>query len=293
MKKAFTFLFLVISMGCFAQTGITPGAKWAYGAEYFTGNSKSIYTYVKDSVIDSKPCAVLTDTFSSFSAGLFFSGTNSNRYVYIKNDSMYWYIDSAFKLTCTFNCQEGDTVEFYYTNRCDTFLPKFVVDSVVSKMYQNNQTRKVFYYRLLSPTIPQQNGFPYLFRALESVGWLNAGQAVYATCMPDDVSPYLQCFKDDSINLNSDPDCFKTITSIGDSEKEPFLLSSNIVTDWLMLNISSPTHLTLFDINGRLLFERNVSENTRIDVSNYPTGMYLLKARSKEHYKTYKVFKTL
>lgn len=292
MKKAFTLLFLVISMSVFAQSGITPGAKWLYNSSYMTGFEKSIYTYYKDTIIDGNTCAVLSDTVNLSFIGIPSLKRSFDKYTYIKNDSMFWYIDSAFRLTCAFNHQAGDTVEFYQINICDTFLPKFVVDWVGSRVYQNNKTRKVIYYRLLSSKFEQTWGRLKRITAIEGIGWLYEPKAVYTSCFIDDVAPLLWCYKDDSLNINSDPDCFRTITSIDDSKIESSLLQSNWVKDKLSLNITSPTHLALFDINGRLLFERNVSDNTSIDVSSYPTGIYFLKARSKQQYKTYKVFKT-
>ncbi len=48
-----------------------------------------------------------------------------------------------------------------------------------------------------------------------------------------------------------------------------------------MEGFSAPVHITLFAIDGRILLNKQLLDNEKIDMQNYPSGLYLLKVNDK------------
>lgn len=44
---------------------------------------------------------------------------------------------------------------------------------------------------------------------------------------------------------------------------------------------SAPVNITLFTIDGRMLLSKQILDNEKIDIQNFPSGLYLLKINDK------------
>nr|WP_321244895.1 M28 family peptidase [uncultured Psychroserpens sp.] len=65
--------------------------------------------------------------------------------------------------------------------------------------------------------------------------------------------------------------------------------AKNFITVELSSEIA--TDLNLFDVSGKLVLNKTITENTELNIKNLPQGIYFLKVNTKEKSGTYKIIK--
>ncbi|MCY7409171.1 MAG: T9SS type A sorting domain-containing protein [Chitinophagales bacterium] len=81
-------------------------------------------------------------------------------------------------------------------------------------------------------------------------------------------------------------------TSISEIENDSIHLFPNLAHDWLEVSGNDFEQVQLFDITGKLIFVttiKNISQNFRIDISNFPRGIYIISCSSKNNYFNQKI----
>ncbi len=76
---------------------------------------------------------------------------------------------------------------------------------------------------------------------------------------------------------------------------EKYLVYPSITADYLTIQKQStkPTILNIYNLNGELLLNTNYQEKKlKLDISNFPNGMYLITLQTDYEIQTYKIIKT-
>ena len=51
----------------------------------------------------------------------------------------------------------------------------------------------------------------------------------------------------------------------------------------MISGISQKTQYSLFNINGKLIVSGNIEQNEKIDISGFPSGLYIIKLKSESN----------
>jgi len=81
-----------------------------------------------------------------------------------------------------------------------------------------------------------------------------------------------------------------TPTSINEIKDNVFVYP-NPSCDFINVNAVGKYNAKLLDINGRIVFEQNANDNTRLNLSNLPNGVYMLQLTFEKDVNTFKVIK--
>lgn len=103
--------------------------------------------------------------------------------------------------------------------------------------------------------------------------------------------------------LNAPGECVMTV-SVGESSKyynltvvqiDPDNVTENIISNsiypnpannYLIIEDNDVKNVSIFNVNGQCILDVNISDNSRIDVSNLVPGMYILKAKHNDNSET-------
>ena len=82
------------------------------------------------------------------------------------------------------------------------------------------------------------------------------------------------------------------ITSIQKKKIESWKVYPNPTNDILMISgITKKTQYSLFNINGQLIVSGNIEQNEKIDMSDFPSGLYIIKLKSESNSVSLRIIK--
>jgi len=295
MKQVFTLFALLFIIKADAQNWCTPGARWVYREDFPVGTELTEYIYHKDTIVMGQACNLI-ETYTQSVVGYpytYYSRKGDNAYTFSRNDSVFWLIDGTFRLTVAYNHVAGDTLDLYHLNGgCFSTPSKFMIDSVTIWTSPEGKIRKHFHYSVLnSDTFPRGVQYQRNVSAIESVGFINNNIFINLSCVIDGGFPILSCYKDDSISFAYNPNCNRLTIGIEDLTEEMSLLLHNLISDKITLNISTPTMVSMFNLEGKMLWQKQMLNDTEVDTHSLPAGLYILKAQSQRSQKSYKLMK--
>lgn len=219
---------------------------------------------------------------------------NGVGFVYQSVDSIFVYNPDLqdFVYAYNFNAQVGDTI-FLRHAFMDNLAYK--IDSVAVEMI-NNIPIKVQYVSL---RCDEQDGFleDYPLKIMEKIGPLQFGDFFFLEnyCYTDGYEYRVRCYSDNEFPeyltewVHEGEDCLITsIDFIPNVNERYFKIypnpTSNLLTIQMEKEITTPYQIQIFSLTGQLLFQKyyEASEVGLIDVTDWGSGMYLIKIRTND-----------
>lgn len=283
----------------FCQPEFAPlGAEWYYtNGEGMGSNAAGYYLLksIKDTVIDSKECKILSRTRVS-SDGITYNDGQSIVYHNTNENKVYRYLYGKFYLLYDFTKVVGDTIvikEPYSANKYDSIVT--VVDSVGIQTFSGNIQLKSFFVR------PVQLGrFDFEGKIIEKLGnlhFLFPGNSLYCDSgCPDP----LRCYNEDKIrfSLNQGPcDAVYSITNTSIVNTVDISVFPNPFTNSFTIKNGNQDErqlsIDIFNIYGQLILHDIIhgNRNHQINLNGYPRGFYYLVVKTKDKGITYKLIK--
>ena len=59
----------------------------------------------------------------------------------------------------------------------------------------------------------------------------------------------------------------------------------------MISGITKKTQYSLFNINGQLIVSGNIEQNEKIDMSDFPSGLYIIKLKSESNSVSLRIIK--
>lgn len=293
-------VFVLILFNCltgYSQTEFAPiGAEWYYnyreGAHtpatgYF--NLKSI----KDTIIDSKYCKILSRTFVN-SNGISFNGGQNIVYQDTKENKIYRYLYGSFYLLYDFNKLKGDTIvikEPYSSSRYDSIVT--VVDSVGIETFSDNLKLKTLYLHNIDQ-------FKYVFsgKIIENIGNLYFFFPVNSMDCDGGCPQPLRCYNDNQIDFSSVLfPCDTVYTKIDIMSSAEISVYPNPFTNsFTIRNGNHGERFLSIDIVtqlGKSILHDVIFGNMDhlINLEGYSCGIYYLTIKTSKDNVTYKLIK--
>jgi len=227
-------------------------------------------------------------------------------YFYNTNDTVFVYnnLFNRFTPLYVFNVHDGDTVRLpvlptetqmlYYGCSDSTF--SFIVDSVRMVTYDTATLKTVYTRSFGSDKVSNETGYMYSYGNdslgiyAERIGGISIGLMTWcmacANILTDEAQEQdsLRCYNDStlSIKLTSGlcdiPIPPAAITAI--NKQYAINVFPNPANDVLNISIAgekNPYYYSLYDIYGKVTIAGNAKNNTPINVSQLPPGMFILK----------------
>ena len=291
MRKIVLTLFLVFSFIISAQEAesvFAPiGAKWHYGiqpSQFAPDKYYSTVEYIKDTIINSKRCAVL-ERAKYHKPGI----KTVNGYTYLHEESQKVYlwdeINRLFILLYDFSLNAGESWVIK-TQNCETTM---YVDSVKTVIYAERVPLKTLY---VSPSaLPfsciESNYFPDItarFCMADFLYW-------YGYIPGNDMDiPSLRCYYDAEISLKSPHEaCDYIYTGTGDvtSPNQPLIF---IINKHLYIRNTNLVGINarIYDANGQCMLTTQGNTDNSVDISNLVKGIYFLHFASVDRVQTIK-----
>jgi hypothetical protein len=293
MKTVFFFLFILLSLTCFAQVQWAPiGAKWYISKIEGTtppNEGYILYEVSRDTLIQDKKVKVINRTYF-YSDGKNISDLG-NEYTYEEDSVVYYWRNGHFYILYDFRAQPGDKWTVYgssrYADLCGyDSLGVVVVDSVAT-LTVNNQKLKAIY------TSPDSNSdWRYEGVILERIGNITHLKPNSEGCLldsPDDEGS-LRCYEDSIIGIYKAGYCqlincncneLKNYTTVNNFKSSTIKIYPNPVVDYLNIfyengyKINNLAQVEIYTIRGEKvgLFE-NVD---KCFIGFLKQGCYILK----------------
>jgi hypothetical protein len=298
MKKLLIFVLLLANcLIGFSQPEFAPiGAEWHYNFQDGMGSRSSGYYLIKsikDTVIDSKKCKILSQTLVN-SKRVSFDRGQSIVYQDTTENKIYRYLYGKFYLLYDFTKAVGDTIvikEPYSASKYDSIV--IVVDRVSVETFSGNIKLKSFDVRKI-----HWGTFDFMGNITEKLGnsqfLFPVSQLQCDGGCPDE----LRCYKDDKIfvgALNIPCDTVYTYTNnLNTSEisvfPNPFINSFTIKNG----NRSErQLSIDIFNLYGQLILHDVIpgNEDCQINLNGYPRGFYYLTVKTSGKSITCKLIK--
>lgn len=302
MKKLFLFLIFITLNGITfgQQIWVPPGAEWHYG--FVRANPALNFGYIKiisvgDTVILGKSCKILdqiqiryntwypTPGFDTLSLG--------KVYTYADSTKVYTYKNNKFYTLYDFGATVGTiwTVCWYnlvFPN--DTGQVK--VDAIDYSVINGETLKTLYVSRVPGSCIGWTSAV-----ILERLGCINEFMFpdYDESCVSDiQINGNFRCYKDDSFPMysvtNSDTICEYVLTDIGAKIQNEgnINISPNPASEYLLIESSVPqwnnSIISIYTIDGQKIKEiiQQNEMKTRIDVSSYKPGLYILNIIGKD-----------
>jgi hypothetical protein len=273
-----------------AQQWCEKGAKWTYSYTGFSTQGYVECAYEKDTVINSKNCNKITVLnvigYYSFSPTPLSIDTfySKSHYTFSRNDTVYFWQDSAFVAVYYWGAALGDTLQIKQKAYCDNSDIKTVVDSIGFLQINNYSLR---FYRTQT-VISNQTPFysPEKVFIVERLGATSEFLLPYYHCITDPAYNFLRCYEDDSLGLYmSGSTCkFQFTDIVAPASDIEILVHPNPTKGNVTLTtqgLAADTYM-VFDLTGRVVLSGAITGSTQtVDVSTLSKGVYLLKVSDK------------
>lgn len=284
MQSSLLTILLCVPLLVFGQSWCPPGAHWSYSLSTFGGGGFAHYMYEKDTVIDGTNCKKLLG-YSEIQSTV--PGPPFAQFTYESNDTVFFFLDGIFKPVYYFNAALGDTIEVPLLNQPCGDMLKIVVDSVSTLQVQGHNLR---YYRA---TYDDSTTSPTSIHVVERFGTINEGMIPKAFCegFGSTFMQTLGCYQDNTISeyqVTPGITCeyyFPTGIAENAALAASITLLPNPATASLSINTgnNSIKQYEVVNIEGRVLITGTLeTRNILIDVSAFPTGIYLVKLQLQD-----------
>ncbi len=302
MKIFLVFILILNSCLVFGQISWAPiGAEWYYN--YREGVQTSATGYyllksIKDTIIDSKECKVLSRTLVN-SKGISFNDGQSVIYYNSLENKIFRYLFDNFYLLYDFTKTAGDTIVIKEPNSTisyDSIVT--VVDSVGIETFPDNIQLKLLYVRSV-----EESKFNFGGKIIEKIGNLGFMFPFNSLACDAGCSLPLRCYNDDQVNFVSQEHdvvqvpCDFVYTDASLVKTADLSVYPNPFTN--SFTIKNGIHgerilsIDLFDLYGKPILHEDhpLSKDHEINFCNYPVGLYYLKIKTGSKTFTFKLIK--
>ena len=255
------------------------------------------------------PTAIFKDTCKSTSATLngyisFNSSKNCFKYQWSVDGTDYGLHLNYFSFTVKYNGTYNICVKVTDTcNNCDTTFCSTRVINCLSACNWASKSPKIFVWDSCKTGIPSVNAYISFkvngcFKYQWTVNGSNAGNLYYTKYAITQNGTYKVCVKvtdtcnncDTTICSSITVNCNNSINNIDLNEGiklYPNPTQGIVKLDWNLGNSS----YVIYNIAGQSLFNGNLSNGTQtLDLTSYPTGLYILQVRTANANLTQKIF---
>lgn len=321
--KNFIVLLLFLNLSSLGKTQVPDtapwcpdGATWVYRKNSSIFVDYSVYSYIKDTIIQGFSSKVIKATEISVAVQ---SPTNPNtvrfvtdssfHYLRESNDSLYVYYENVFVFMYKFNSQVGDV---FITNKqsdnilCDLIPDNFYsndtlfVNGIDNSFVRNGMNFQRAFVSSLNRwdygTIINKIGGDRSFFSRPSAGscYLGTGY-IELLCYSDNIRGFLKIKGDASVDLTEL--CEYVTVSVDDQ-----LLSTSKNDNWIIypnpssfsielknINSSEKVEYSILDISLKEVCPKKQVINNVIDISNINAGIYFLILSQNRTSKSFKI----
>jgi hypothetical protein len=272
------FAIAACSIQLNAQKWGNPTAIWRFSYQWGWQPGSTYQLQVEgDTLIDGKQCIKI--------------GKYVPQITYLSGDTVYFYMNGAFRPTYYFAANVGDTISFYDEYGCDSSSNSLyaTIDSVDSINVGSRYLKYFSVSVLWKDTSPQF--LPKKFKYYEGAG-SDAFFRPQFSCFIDPEYNRLCNYGDSSIqdfwlfpNRNCD-----TVTAIAETKNlqvQHHWQSENL----LSISPDEACNLALFNIAGQQLMQQSLRPGENLVSIPQPQGFYIALLQAKESYKTIKLYK--
>ena len=299
MRTTFVLIFVlsVFIISLHAQSMLSTGNEWTYTYQIILSNSKQDYvpqvvSVVGDTILNSKTYKKVSFLYSG-PCGI------HDRIELLNEDSgkVYKYDKESNSDFLIYDFQEENAYVIKHRNdfnEIDSTL--IVIDSTKQVSFGPSNFEKQ-YISICYPNL-DDGTFPSCYQN-EIIKYVGAEyffiQDIEMLCDPSSFFIGLRCFKTDSLEINfTQSNCDTNYTSIQVSAKDYAKSKIHVYPNPTsgFLNIESDqkyNSISIVDINGKEIYKVNKSE--RIDISEFPNGIYLVKIDGSENFELKKIYK--
>ncbi len=305
MKKLYLFLLIAfLSSNVIGQVWVDKGAIWHYDFWTVGAHGFDRYSYVNDTLLDGHNCQVIEGESYAFTTNssnvsvLLWHNILDAQYTYVSGDTVFYRKNGKFFVLLNFGANIGDSWVIDDTNAlgwCDDTSRVVVTDT--GHMVINSIA-----YRTI--TLQPTSNSPYGLKGayVERFGNIDTAYAPFQYPFPagyqcDSIPGIVEwlfykfkCFEDSTFTMYNPlgQDCEFDLTHLGISESDPSeLLCYPNPTQGLIFianEFGDELRLQLYNNQGALLRTIEVSDKLiQIDLSLFPSGLYLLNIQSNHH----------
>ncbi len=302
MKIFLLSCFLLSVQFTFGQTNeFAPvGAKWWYDFSDGSAEGYKLLESIGDTIIGSKNCRVIGSTLYkkdlAYPAPTVDTVKQDNIYVYSDSGVVYSFTMGMFYQLYDFNSSIGNVWEVGGVSTdgiCDS-VGEVVVDSV------NFITIGGFELLQMHTSAVGADYWGFGSKAiLEKIGSLNYLLPIPSNCLFDFYpGGPLRCYYDNTIGyyqIDSSITC-DFVTEIPDEFSEPsFYLWPNPINNLLNVSLENEMQnclLSIFNLQGEKLYCNEMKQSViQVDMSHYPSGIYVIEMSAFPIYLNYKIIK--
>jgi hypothetical protein len=264
------------------QTFAPIGAEWNFPETFaFSPNIKVIsFSSIGDSIVENKTYRVIEKDKSS--CLLRFSG---KQLIYQNNDSIFHLNNETneLNLIIDFGAEQGET--WYIKKYSDTEFPDSMlcrVDTVTTELLEGNSFN-VQYVTLKPVENGTVNDLDSLStRIIENIGFEEALFPVAFSYVCDgNFEGKIRCYQDENLGLIqfSEEECLMTSTKdlIQNSEINIFPNPTNSILNIEIDGQDKIQQIEMFDLAGKVIIRKQ--NDNQINVTDFQTGIYILKIR--------------
>ena len=268
------FLFLAIVLRGQSPTFAPIGSRWGYTYSDQSSRGDYMKEAVSDTLIKGRICRKIKITSKlMFCVPMCGPVTTSTYFTFIaqSQDSVFTSNASGDKLEFLyhFNARVGDTMAVP-SNRSATNL-KYLCTRLVDTIF-GGVTLKKWQFKSICDR-PNSSDYPIIL--LEKVGALKRPFNMESTCVIDEFGYGLCSFKSDNVNFQS-PNCITS--TVENTLSDAVQISPNPAHTYLNVASNHPFVTTkIVDMTGKILKIRSYTEGSSLDISDLPTGIFLLQ----------------
>jgi len=295
VKAKLFALFMICSLGLFAQSWCPTGANWYYPYYPCFGPGGGIgythYYYSGDTVVAGQNCKIITSiSYNGYTGSTVVDTVRSHIITRQSGDTVYHVSDTAFIPYLYFAAKAGDTIIVPNQN----MLMPAVVDSNGKQWIANDSLR--YYYFHFTDTCYRSYYKPYM--VIERMGdvsndffpqWLSNCGAVEDFCFP-----FFSCYADSSVqqfSINPSMPCYYLTLNVEQlSSSAQLQIEPNPASGFVTINYNiaqqndNPTYLEISNLLGQKVYSQILptTNHYQLDISRFATGAYIVALKRNE-----------
>jgi hypothetical protein len=281
------FCAILNSFCAIGQNFAPLGAKWHYSLacpQQF-GCGYHLFEVASDTMIAGKSASVLEYSINGQMI------PDGQQILYSDSGKVYYWMNNGFKLMFDFHANTGDTLTLkvgpsLFTGGYTIGYYKVIIDSVNFTEVSGESYRTLHSHLLYNVTF---EGYPwgYFGPVIEGIGDSGFLFGHSANLPTIDHLEYLRCYEDDSIYYNPTSIQCDFISGLNEYNAiDKPVIYPNPVSHTLNIPIGNEqirqeTTYQVFDIFGKVIMDGKTCKSS-VDVSNLPTGAYLLNINNHQ-----------
>ncbi len=306
MRKLTLLLLFFSTTLLFGQNFAPVGATWYYDYDDGVGGYMLYIRSEKDTLVNTKSCKQLIERRIAEKQNLVNDQIVSRwdtleidtKYVYLENDTVFYWGSNSFLPLYIFNAQANDTIVLNDGSLCSDLEKiecnsfEFVVDSL-STISINGVNYRQQFTTLLDNNSNWTYHVPNLgsnYSIIEIIGSTSYffGRSKFVTMEGPAIS--LRCYDDGQGFVYKHSTVYSNCayipqfpTSVDEKTAEKFSIFPNPAQEVLQVNIDNIKNVTyaIIDITGKIV-QSNTLNGESIDISRLATGVYSLQLSNKE-----------